>query len=259
MKKIVLICFLLVTVMLLILQGNEFEAHTPAIQDTGILRTDNKLYAGDVGWVYMSWPIPSQYVSKPLIGSKDHVRIAKLLQWIAEAKQIDGKEMTSPLMERSMAVNIEFKNHDILQIRPAWHCTATKQGNGNTETSCTTVQNSIWISDPVKGEYFADSEKLFQFVSKDHSKWLPDVLPYEVPSELKLGSPFTVLGHGARADQVEISLLKGNQVIWKQNALVNEGEWQTVGELPGDLIEGEYDWKIGNGESSYGVGVHIKK
>jgi|GEM_PF-5258766 hypothetical protein len=262
-KRIAIACFLAVTILILVLQGDQLKAHAPANNgridsaDSAASTANQSHTSSDVEWVYMSWPIPSEYISKPLIGTRDQDRIDELLGWLSEAKAIDGKGLTSPMMGRSMAVNIEYRDSSLLTIRPAWHCDSKKEANGNTETSCTPVNSMIWVSDPVKGEYFAESEKLFQFVSKDYSEWLPNVLPYEVPAELKPGSAFTVLGHGARTDKVNVSLSKGDRIIWEQSIAVDDGEWQGKGEIPADLPEGDYDWKIDTGNTGYGKGVHI--
>ncbi|MGO4107851.1 hypothetical protein [Paenibacillus sp. YAF4_2] len=255
--RVVVACCLIATVMLLVLQRHEYQASAPAVAIATDSTDKPSASENDVQWVYMSWPIPSVYVSDPLIGSRDQDRIVQLLNWLDEAKPIDGQGLTSPMMGRSMAVNVEYTNHDILQIRPAWHCTSKSDEKGNTETSCTPVDHMIWVSDPDKGDYFAESEKLFDFVKEGYLEWLPNVKPYEVPAELKQGDEFTIVGHGARVDEVEISLSQGDQIILKQNVVVNEGEWQATGKIPEDLPVGDYDWRINNGETRYGVGVHV--
>lgn len=213
--------------------------------------------AADVRWVYMSWPIPSSVVSRPLIGSRDKDRITELLYWVEKAKLIDGAGLASPLDGRSMAVNIEFNNEHRLQIRPAWKCNSSKDEQGNTETSCKTVENHIWVSDPNKGEYFAESERLYRFVSKGYLDWMPNVAPYEAPDQLKTGAKFLVRGHGSLTDWANVTLIKGNDTIWEQRVSVNEGEWQAEGIIPDNLPEGDYEWKIYTGTTTYGVTVHI--
>ncbi|GLX65797.1 hypothetical protein [Paenibacillus glycanilyticus] len=254
-SRVVIASFMLVTLLLLVLQGHPYNAKATA--STESTNTTYKQSAADVSWAYMSWPIHSQYVSDPLIGSRDQDKIAELLQWLDYAKANDGKGLTSPMMGRSMALHIEYRDHNILTIRPAWHCTSKQDEQGNTTTSCTPVENKIWVSDPVKGDYFVESDKLFSFVSEGYSDWLPNVLPYELPAELKPGTTFTVVGHGARTDKVNVTLAKEDKIIWEQSIAVYEGEWQGKGEVPADLPEGEYDWKVQIGDSGYGTSVHI--
>lgn len=84
-----------------------------------------------------------------------------------------------------MAVNIELNDGRLLQIRPAWKCNSRKDEHGNTETSCKVVENHIWVSEPDDEEYFAESERLYRFVSKGYIDWMPNVKPYEAPDQLK--------------------------------------------------------------------------
>ncbi|CAM3295688.1 hypothetical protein PALU110988_14285 [Paenibacillus lupini] len=170
--RVVVACCLIATVLLLVLQRHENHALAPVVAAATDSTDKPSASDNDVQWVYMSWPIPSVYVSKPLIGSRDQDQIAQLLKWLDEAKSNDGRGLTSPMMERSMAVNLEYTNHDILQIRPAWHCTSKIVEKGSTETSCTPVKHMIWVSDPDKGDYFAESEKLFDFVKEGYLEWL---------------------------------------------------------------------------------------
>ena len=276
-RVLVIFIVLLACVMLLIVQGCGVKpsASTDAnttdsggtapqpIKQVGASVSPNvgitEASAADVRWVYMSWPIPSSVVSRPLIGSRDQDRITGLLHWLEEAKRIDGTGLASPLHGRSMAVNIELNDGRLLQIRPAWKCNSRKDEQGNTETSCKTVENHIWVSEPVDGEYFAESERLYRFVSKGYMDWMPNVKPYEAPDQLKTGATFLVRGHGSRTDQANVALMKGNDTIWKQRASVNEGEWQAEGVISDNLPEGDYEWKINTGTTTYGVTVHISK
>ncbi|MDQ6420796.1 hypothetical protein RB620_15305 [Paenibacillus sp. LHD-117] len=118
-------------------------------QSDGMLESsdgaDIPLTAANVRWVYMTRPIPSSDVSSPLIGSRDEDRIAELLQWVKEAKRVDGTGLTSPVHGRSMAVNVEFNDERLLQIRPAWTCDSHKDEQGNIQTSSKGVANRVQI------------------------------------------------------------------------------------------------------------------
>lgn len=210
-----------------------------------------------VQWVYMSWPIPSQYVSSPLIGGRDNQRIDQLLQWIDQAKRVDGKGLSSPLDGRSMAVNIEFSRKRIIVIRPAWTCDSNKDSQGNTTTSCKPVDNRVWIEGTADGPYFAESGQLYSFVSKGYLDWMPNVKPYEAPSQVAVGAPFTILGRGARTEHVTVALMKGDSTLWAQTVPVKEGEWRLEGQMSDQLPAGDCEWKIDTGITTFGVGVKL--
>ncbi|MGM0883151.1 MAG: hypothetical protein ACQEXQ_19195 [Bacillota bacterium] len=239
--------------------GTVSAASTQMVDAASRNASNNRVSASDVRWVYMSWPIPSDVVSRPLIGGRDEDRIVELLHWLEEAEQVDGSGLSSPLMGRSMAVNIELSDGRSLQIRPAWKCDSHRDEQGNMHTSCKGIDNRVWVAGPDDSEYFVESEQLYGFVSKGYMDWMPNVKPYEVPDQLKTGAPFSIRGHGSRTDQATIVLMKGKDTIWEQRAIVNEGEWQAEGIIPDNLPEADYEWKIDTGTSTYGATVHISK
>jgi len=221
----------------------------------------SRIRAENVRWVYMSWPIPTDVVSRPLIGGRDTDRVAQLLRRVEDAKPIDGQGLSYPIKGRSMAVNVEFSDGHTLEIRPAWSCSTSKEENGNTSTSCTPVENRVWIgsSDPAGGEYFADSEALFRFVNETYKTWMPSVKPYEAPEQIQAGASFTVVGHGARSDEATVILAKGNDKLWEGKAHVREGEWAVTGTAPAGIASGDgYEWRIRVGTGEYGLTVRVE-
>ncbi|MWC29983.1 hypothetical protein [Paenibacillus sp. MMS18-CY102] len=212
-----------------------------------------------VQWVYMSWPIPSQYVSSPLIGGRDDTRISQLLQWVEQAKRVDGKGLSAPLHGRSMAVNIEFSPERKIVIRPAWTCDSSKDAKGNTRTSCKPVDSRVWIEGTEGEPYFAQSDTLYAFVNKGYLDWMPNVNPYEAPSQLPIGGPFTIRGHGARTGQVTVALMKGNSTLWVQPVSVKEGEWLLEGQVSDQLSAGDYEWKINTGITTFLQPIHCER
>ncbi|MBB3111681.1 hypothetical protein FHS18_003749 [Paenibacillus phyllosphaerae] len=211
----------------------------------------------DVRWVHMSWPIPMDKVSQPLIGSRDGNKINELLGWVDQARRIEPRGLTSPLDGRSMAINIDYANGERLQIRPAWTCTSSQDEQGNTETSCNSVEDRIWVSNSKEGEYFAESASLYDFIQQDYLDWMPSVAPYEAPDQLKAGDEYLIRGHGALADWATVELIEDNDTVLLQKIPVKDGEWQAKGTLPDNLPEGDYEWQIDTGETTYGVAVHI--
>ncbi|QHT59055.1 hypothetical protein GXP70_03135 [Paenibacillus lycopersici] len=213
----------------------------------------------DVRLVYMTFPIPVREVSSPLFGSRDQERIAALLHELGEAERVNGAGLASPLNGRSTALNIELNDGRLLQVRPAWTCRTGKDDDGDTTTSCTPVDDRIWISGPDGGAYFAKSEWLYRFVGKAYLDWMPNVQPYEAPDALPAGAPFAVRGHGSRTDRANVALMKGDKTVLNLQAAVNEGEWLVEGTTPDDLPAGDYEWKIDTGTTTYGVGVRVSK
>ncbi|MBO7749005.1 hypothetical protein I8J29_33070 [Paenibacillus sp. MWE-103] len=216
-----------------------------------------RLTAVDVHLAYMTWPIPTGMVSRPLFGSIDRARIATLLHKLEAAERIDGNGLTSPLSGRSMALNIEIKDGRKLQIRPAWTCKTGSDDRGSTTTSCLPADNRIWVSGPDDETYFATSDWLYLFVGKGFLGWMPEVKPYEAPNGLHAGASFSVIGHGSRAEYANVALMKGDKTILSMQSTVTNGEWHIEGTVPGNLMAGDYEWRIDTGTTTYGAAVHI--
>lgn len=205
------------------------------------------------------WPIPSGYVSDPLGGERDGERIGELARWLKAAERIDGasERLTDPLNGRSKAIIVELQEGRKAVIRPAWTCSSLKEASGATSTSCTPVPNRISVTGPDAQAYFAISAELYEFVNKGYLAWMPDVKPYEVPQELRAGTPFKVVGHGARTEKVQVELRKGDDVLWQKAVAVHDGEWQAEGVAPAGTKAGDYEWHIDEDGKGHGGSVTV--
>ncbi|TVY02229.1 hypothetical protein [Cohnella terricola] len=193
-----------------------------------------------VKWIYMSPPIPSQTVNTAYADQNPELA-SRLLEWIDQAKNIDGQGLTPPLHERSMAIEIVYENRTIQEVRPAWNCTYV-----NTGAECRAVEGKVWISDSDGNETFADSEPLFEFVQNDYKSWMPGVTPFRFPELIRLNETFQIQGHGSLMEKMVATLSLKDEVVWKSAAVaVDHGDYEIMGILDSKKYPaGEYEINI---------------
>lgn len=191
-----------------------------------------------VRWVTVTNPVHTSMERQPLFGDRDQEKIAKIVSWIHQAKNVDGTGMTAPLKGRSFAVNVIYNNGNAVQVRPAWRCHSKRISNG-TETSCNAVNNTVWISVGKEKEFFAKSIELFEFLSGTFRDWMPEVNPFEVPERVKVGEQFTIQGNGLLCRKVKVEIRKKEQVVWSSETNVDHGHFEVHTTFSNEV--GHYD------------------
>jgi hypothetical protein len=193
---------------------------------------DDRPSAKKVRWVYMSYPIPMGNVNNTMYADQNPEKVRQLLQWIDQAKHINGSGIQSPLHGRSMAIEIVYADGKTQEIRPAWKCNSFKNAQGNTETDCKPVMNKVVIFGTDQHEQFAISEPLYTLVSATYKKWMPETRSYELPDSITIGEPFRIAGHGWLAEKAVVELSKDKQIVWSSGeVLIDHGEFQVTGVL----------------------------
>ncbi|WP_147423818.1 hypothetical protein [Cohnella endophytica] len=205
----------------------------------------NRTDPAQVQWIAMSHPIPMG-IANLLFPDEKQAEAAQLLQWLAEADEVDGEGMTQPLHGRSMAANIVYRDGKTLEIRPAWSCDTEKSTEGSTGTSCTPVKDYVWIGDSKGQSWFALSPFLFEFVNSGYKASMPDVIPYHFPNAIRLGESFKIEGRGSTAEKTYLQLSQGNKVVWRSDETkVDHGAFEITGKLDAAKYKaGDYELRI---------------